>query len=342
MFISAFDNAVISRFNDSREVVDKINVRYQYAPKQRVLYDLVNKANNITLPVVAFTISSLTRNPARQFNKQDGSYYNGVSGGSRHLPQPVPVDIGINMSIITKYQADADQIISNFVPYADPYIIISWVRSGMPNQEIRIECEWSGGLNMTYPVDINGNQPARVAVDTSFVIKAWLFKAEPDTSVARIFRLTDSFITAGIEYSSEDSTRLMLTGVPKIYSVYPYAIPVQLDTTGILLKGSMFAKSSAVYLSAGANIFDKPLSAFDPFAGTSLSATYPAISAIPATYSILSNEVISFDITSPLTTGKFDVIVVNPAGYTSLMVDTTSHGLSSTYQYPFQQGISIS
>jgi hypothetical protein len=220
--------------------------------------------------------------------------------------------------------------------------VISWVRSGLPNQEIRIECEWAGGLNMTYPIDINGNQPARVAVDTSFVIKAWLFKDEPEYNVSRIFRITDSFITAGVEYSSEDSTRLLLSGVPKIYSVYPYEISANRDTSGILLRGGMFGNSTAIYLSAGSNIFDTPLSAFSPFAGTSLSATYPAISAIPATYSVLSNEVISFDVSSPLTIGRFDVIVVNPAGYTSLIVDTSSHGLSSTYQYPFQDGIVIS
>ncbi len=38
-----------------------IEVRYVFAPKQRVMYDIINKAQNITLPVVAVNLTSITR-----------------------------------------------------------------------------------------------------------------------------------------------------------------------------------------------------------------------------------------------------------------------------------------
>ena len=54
-FIAAFDDIVINRYNKSRDVVDKIQVRYLYAPKERVVYDIINKAQNMTIPAVAVT-----------------------------------------------------------------------------------------------------------------------------------------------------------------------------------------------------------------------------------------------------------------------------------------------
>ena len=77
-FIAAFDDVVISRYNKERVIKDKIQVRYVYAPKQRVLHDLVNKAKHITLPAIAVSISSIKRDEKRVFNKLSGSYVSRV------------------------------------------------------------------------------------------------------------------------------------------------------------------------------------------------------------------------------------------------------------------------
>ena len=42
-FLAAFDDIVIKRFNKNREIQDKIHVRYLYAPKQRVMHDIINQ-----------------------------------------------------------------------------------------------------------------------------------------------------------------------------------------------------------------------------------------------------------------------------------------------------------
>jgi hypothetical protein len=60
-FLAAFNNVVIKRFNAEREVGQTLQVRYVYAPKQRVIYDIVNYAQNITLPVVSINMTSFTR-----------------------------------------------------------------------------------------------------------------------------------------------------------------------------------------------------------------------------------------------------------------------------------------
>ena len=84
-FVAAFDDIVIGRFNKAREEQDKINVRYVYAPKQRVLYDIVNKAKTITLPVVTVNIANIARDNNRVFNKLPsvggGGYAEGAGNG---------------------------------------------------------------------------------------------------------------------------------------------------------------------------------------------------------------------------------------------------------------------
>ena len=51
-FIAAFDDIVIGRFNKDREEKDRINVRYVYAPKQRVMHDIINLNKTVEIPAV--------------------------------------------------------------------------------------------------------------------------------------------------------------------------------------------------------------------------------------------------------------------------------------------------
>ena len=47
-FIAAFDDVVIGRYNKERDEQDQINVRYIYAPKERVMYDIINENKTLT------------------------------------------------------------------------------------------------------------------------------------------------------------------------------------------------------------------------------------------------------------------------------------------------------
>ena len=76
-FVAAFDDTVISRFDKNRNAKQNIDVRYVFAPKQRIMYDIVNKAQNLTLPVVAINLTSVTRDESRVFNKLTPSYLPG-------------------------------------------------------------------------------------------------------------------------------------------------------------------------------------------------------------------------------------------------------------------------
>ncbi len=154
------------------------------------------------LPVVAINISSISRDESRVFSKNSGflapniSAKNTISPTSPYYRTPVPINISLNMSILTKNQLDMDQIISNFVPYNNPYIVIAWKipEAFTPNftQEIRTEVLWDGNIALNYPVEVNNTQKAQIIADTTFTIKGWLFPYV-DRPVRNIYKIDTSF-----------------------------------------------------------------------------------------------------------------------------------------------------
>ena len=99
-----------------------------------------------------------------------------------------------------------DQILSNFIPYSNPYVVISWPvpynLTGLTDlREIRSEVNWSGNVSLTYPIEQQPTQPARVAADTSFTIKGWLFPYKPVTTAKNIWYVnTNVTAVTGLEY----------------------------------------------------------------------------------------------------------------------------------------------
>jgi hypothetical protein len=222
-FVAAFDDVIIGRYNRKRELKDRIGVKYLYAPKQRVLHDLVNKPQHTSVPAIAVNIAGISRDNDRVFNKIAGSWYTRNQSlpdamlVADHMLQPVPVDIAIKLSVITKYQTDMDQILTNFIPYTDPYIVISWKnpdKSLTLPQEIRSAVEWSGSINIEYPTELTKDSFFRVTADTDFTIKGWMFKNE-QPSVPHVLTVsvnTENIVTepvnsnAGVIYDLDKET----------------------------------------------------------------------------------------------------------------------------------------
>jgi len=221
-FLAAFDQVVINRYDVNRNPGQKIQVRYVYAPKQRVLFDLTNPGQNVTLPVVAITMGSITRDGDRVFNKNVGFYAptslqdkSNTRSYTDYYRTPVPVNITINMAILTRYQTDMEQILSNFVPYNNPYIIVSWTMPKQYNlafeQEIRTEILWNGQTNISYPVDVNGGQKAQIVAETSFTIKGWIFPSA-EQPVGNIFKITANLAAVPTSEALELGNYFSLSG----------------------------------------------------------------------------------------------------------------------------------
>lgn len=353
-FTSAFNDIVVKRFSkDSDTPQGQFKVNFVYAPKQRVVETLKKPApGGLTVPVVAINISSFQRDPTRIFNKNSDFNIDALSiaGEKREfvkgIKQPVPINIGVNMTIITKYQTDMDQIISNFVPYCDPYIVISWkmpVAYGK-NYEIRTEVLWSGSVNVQYPLELGPTQSFRITADTSFTIKGWLFKSvdyietykkiyvinSDYVAVNEEDFISDNLITDLDQYETES---ISISARPQINQVSPlnmfFISGSNVKTKEVEVYGESFLNLTNVYLSTNnINIFTSPVSYFNPFSGTYLEQHYPAFNAMPVSAFSYDSGLVYFEtptLNNSLSVQNYpvilDLIIENEAGYGKMMQD---------------------
>lgn len=353
-FCNAFDSVVIKRFNNQRQTVSKINVRYLYSPKQRVLYDIVNKAQNIDLPCIAITIGGIARDDSRVFNKLDGFYENSVAK-SYFYKTPIPVNITVNMSIIGKYQTDIDQILTNFIPYTNPYIIISWkvpTDIQLPYmQEIRSEVMWDGGVSLSYPTEIDAGTKYRVTADTSFTIKGWLFRND-NNPVSNVYTVSANFypvsaIDVDDYYSAQqlqtynnqlsgNKDTIVIKALPDTTNItFTYGnntlgtgyfeignLPKITLNGGFLSNNPQMEYTKKVFLSANNTVLPT-LSSVDFYSGTSLASSNPPFSA----YEITTNggqvtydgSIILINLPPVSASCNFSLIVSNESGYKSYL-----------------------
>lgn len=355
-FEDFLNNVVIRRYNNNREVQDKLKVSLVYGHKQRVLHDIINKQGHIQLPIIAVTMGGIKRDKSRVFNKLDGSYVDTPDKGYwAHLKQPVPIDLTLNVSIMTRYQMDLDQILTNFIPYTDPYVVVSW-RWPDPltgkTVEIRSAVMWNEDISMDYPKDLQNNAPLRFIADTSFTIKGWLFK-NPGDPAKTIYRIDTTFTSVSEIYYNyslmkdmmyKDNTELLtISARPFIVKPLPHAITT-CQPTPILIKGRMIDYVSGVFVSGTNGVY--PLQTYQNplFWNSAVSATYGPFTAmqIPsADWNIIDKNTISILLPSAAASGLIDVVLVNEAGYGILTTDSQSINPSATFRFPYENGIIV-
>ena len=125
-FEKAFNNIIVKRYDKKRKVHDSINVRFVYAPKQRVLMDIVDPQKNFQQTAIAIEIKNIKRDSNRLFNQVLPNYYeNNAKKIFGDFDTPMPVDITLDMSFISRNEDDLWQIISNIAPYPNPYIVLT-------------------------------------------------------------------------------------------------------------------------------------------------------------------------------------------------------------------------
>lgn len=353
-FIAAFDDTVIKRYDGSRNARADVEVRYVFAPKQRVMYDIVNKAQNITLPVVTVDLKSVSYDSDRAFNKVNKLYNYRNEIDNTSVDMPTPVNLQVSMSILGRYMQDVEQIISNFAPYTNPYIILTWREPSAREEdvEIRTEVLWDENISLNTPTETTYSDKFRIVADTSFTIKTWLFRNK-NTDSAPIYFIENNFIAVNknwnitqpvtaLDYDnffstyseSEDRDGFMtthrLSGTPEITNIY-------LSDGGNLIEASYNSPITLNKAASGQDVFNYLLLGdnYDHTTEVLLSSnnttlttgltSYDTKHTGPVTgfllpsenYSILSNNTMYVTVPYLSGSGEVDIIIKNPAGWTS-------------------------
>jgi hypothetical protein len=381
-FIGAFNDIIVKGYDHEGTLIPNSNkiVRFVYAPKQKVIESLITPApGGVSVPVISVSVGNIARDKNRVFNKNNGFSipFNTPEDDSvflKQIRQPIPVNISINMSIMTKYQEHLDQIITNFVPYCDPYIVISWRFPGLEGSdsqfEIRSKVLWDGSIRTTYPTELSNSQSFRVTADTTFTIEGWMFKHSEEQYkkiyyIDAAFNSVDDSSYSLLETLPEfDTETISFSARPFVKSVYPYALvsweieddPLQFELGGQILDPLHF-EIYGKYLLSIRNVYLIPSMSnmltgcvlHNPFSAVpNLSALYPAFSGLKLSeFNVLTDETLEFDIPHyPLTDGNIDILVENEAGYGRLTRDSLRANIKSWSGWllehpPYYKGIQV-
>ena len=179
-------NDVHIRHNDSTgKSISDMKVALAYGPMQKFLARIeqqadLNRATAITLPRMSFEMTNIAYDATRKasitqtFKASDGT-------NLRKVFMPVPYNIGFELSIFSKLNDDALQIIEQILPYFQPSfnITVNLVSSIGEKRDVPIVLD-----NISFRDEYEGDFTTRTALiyTLQFTAKTYLFGPVSDTS----------------------------------------------------------------------------------------------------------------------------------------------------------------
>ena len=220
-FGSLFNDITIKHTNSANEVVSVIKVPLSYGPTQKFLARLEQSPNlsnptQITLPRMSFEFTGLSYDTARKLTTTQTFLSKSVTDGTetKKTYMPVPYNLQFELSIMSKLNDDALQIIEQILPYFQPSynLTVELIDEINEKRDIPIILE-----NVTMQDEYEGNfDKRRVLIYTlRFTAKLYLFGPTSTITKDIVKKVSVNYITGGT------------TNTPKrevVYSAEPRAI----------------------------------------------------------------------------------------------------------------------
>jgi hypothetical protein len=228
-FGTLFNDIAIKHFDKNGNVSSIIKVPLAYGPTQKFLARLeqspdLNKPVQITVPRMSFEFTGLTYDGSRKVTTTQSFTVKDPENGSetKKVFMPVPYNMQFELSIMSKLNDDALQIVEQILPYFQPSynLTVEMVDSINEKKDIPIILE-----NITMQDDYEGNfTTRRVLIYTlRFTAKTYLFGPVSTVTKDIIKKTSISYISGN---PSDTPTRNV------VYSVEPRAIK---NYTGTIL-----------------------------------------------------------------------------------------------------------
>jgi hypothetical protein len=228
-FGSLFNEIAIKKTDSAGNTINVIKVPLAYGPTQKFLARLeqspdLNKPTQITLPRMSFELTGINYDSSRKvtttqtFLAKDPN----ASTGVKKAYMPVPYNMTFELSIMSKLNDDALQIIEQILPYFQPHynITVNLIDSISEKRDIPVNLD-----SITMQDDYEGDFTTRRALiyTLRFTAKTYLF-GPLSTATKDIIKKSTVSLIAG------DSSPISARSV--VYSVEPRAIK---NYTGIIL-----------------------------------------------------------------------------------------------------------
>jgi len=181
-FGTLFNNITIKQTNSADDIVNVMKVPLAYGPTQKFLARLeqspdLNKPVQITLPRMSFEFTGITYDSSRKVSVTQQFTVKDAEDGSviKKAFMPVPYNMQFELSIMSKLNDDALQIVEQILPYFQPSynLTVTLVENGVnEKRDIPIVLE-----NITMQDDYEGNFTTRrvLLYTLRFTAKTYLF-----------------------------------------------------------------------------------------------------------------------------------------------------------------------
>jgi hypothetical protein len=220
-FGTLFNNISIQHTNSSGQVTSILKVPLAYGPTQKFLARLeqspdLNKSTAITLPRMSFEFTGLVYDASRKVTTTQTFTTKDPTNGSetKKAYMPVPYNMQFELSIMSKLNDDALQIVEQILPYFQPSynLTVELVDSINEKRDIPIVLE-----NITMQDDYEGNFTTRrvLLYTLRFTAKTYLFGPVSSATKDIVKKVTLNYLTGA---SRDNNTREV------IYSAEPRAI----------------------------------------------------------------------------------------------------------------------
>tara|TARA_B100001094_G_scaffold37101_1_gene31328 strand:- start:4302 stop:5345 length:1044 start_codon:yes stop_codon:yes gene_type:complete len=197
-FGTLFNDIFIKHENIDNTTLDQTKVGLAYGPQQKFFAKIREQANltkavAITLPRMSFEMTSIQYDATRKsgitqtFKASDGT-------NLKKVFMPVPYNIGFELSIFSKLNDDALQIIEQILPFFQPSfnITINLVSSIGEKRDVPIVLD-----NISFRDEYEGDFTTRTALiyTLQFTAKTYLFGPVSDTSDGLIKKVQVDYTT---------------------------------------------------------------------------------------------------------------------------------------------------
>ena len=198
-FGTLFNQIFIKHEKKDDTTLDTTKVGLAYGPQQKFFAKIREQANltkpvAITLPRMSFEMTNISYDPTRKsgitqtFKAKDGN-------NIKKVFMPVPYNIGFELSIFSKLNDDALQIVEQILPYFQPSfnITINLVKSIGEKRDIPIVLD-----NISFRDEYEGDFSTRTALiyTLQFTAKTYLFGPVSDTPDGIIKKVQVDYATS--------------------------------------------------------------------------------------------------------------------------------------------------
>ena len=178
-FGTLFNNMIVKHQDANGTIVDEKRVPLAYGPAAKFIARLdqqpdLNKMVAITLPRMSFEMTSIAYDSSRKAGITQTFKAVGNDDKLKRVFLPVPYNIGFELSLLTKLNDDALQVVEQILPYFQPSfsVTIDLISSIGEKRDVPITLQ-----NVTFQDDYEGDFTTRRALiyTFQFVAKTYLY-----------------------------------------------------------------------------------------------------------------------------------------------------------------------